>query len=135
MRNKLLILLSLLVIGAMSNQPGMAVPACVVGGIGLLLYWQNHTGNWVSWSYAWALIPGFVGVGTILSGLWAGKWSDVRGGISLILISAAMFVVFGAFLGGLFGNAWGLIAKWWPLALIALGVMSLIDALAKRRVA
>ncbi|MGE5603319.1 MAG: hypothetical protein ACM30E_09725 [Nitrososphaerales archaeon] len=123
----------LLIIGVLTNVPGMAVPACVVGGIGLLLFWQNRTGNWESWAYAWALIPGFVGAGTILASLWEGKWSGVRGGLWLILISAAMFVVFGALLGGLFGGDVGLIARWWPLALILLGVLSLIDHVARRR--
>ena len=123
----------LLIIGVLANAPGMAVPACIVGGIGLLLYWQNHTGNWESWAYAWALIPGFVGVGTLLMGVWQGKWDEARGGLWLIVISALLFVVFGSFLGGLFGGSLGFIGQWWPVALIALGVLSLIDALAKRR--
>lgn len=123
----------LLIIGVLANAPGMAVPACIVGGIGLLLYWQNRTGNWESWAYAWALIPGFVGIGTIVMGLWEGKSSSIRGGLWLVLISAIMFVVFGSLLGGLFGANFGLIAKWWPVALILLGVLSLIDYVAKRR--
>lgn len=123
----------LLIIGVLTNTPGMAVPACIVGGIGLLLYWQNQTGNWESWSYAWALIPGFVGVGTVVMGLWQGKWDEARGGLWLMVISALLFIVFGSFLGGLFGGDLGFIGRWWPLALIALGVLSLIDALAKRR--
>ena len=56
--------LLLLIIGVLASAPGMAIPACIVGGIGLLLYWQNRTGNWESWAYAWALIaPLSVGVG------------------------------------------------------------------------
>jgi hypothetical protein len=122
-----------LIIGILTNTPGLAVPACIIGGIGLLLYWQNQTGNWDSWAYAWALIPGFVGVGTVLMGLWQGKWDEVRGGLWLMVISALLFVVFGAFLGGLFGGGFSFIGKWWPLALIALGVLSLIDVVSKRR--
>lgn len=123
----------LLIIGVLANAPGMAVPACIVGGIGLLLWWQNRTGNWASWAYAWALIPGFVGVGTIITSIWEGKWSGIRGGLWLILISALMFAVFGSFLGGLFGGDLGFIGKWWPVALILLGVLSLIDYLTKPR--
>lgn len=123
----------LLIIGLLAREPGMAVPACIVGGIGLLLFWQNRTGNWGSWAYAWSLIPGFVGIGMIVAGLWAGKGSDVRGGLWLVLISAIMFGVFGALLGGLFGGGLGFIGKWWPLALILLGVLSLIDYMTKRR--
>ncbi len=124
---------ALLLIGVVTNTPSMAVPACIVGGIGLLLAWQNQTGRWDSWSYAWALIPGFVGVGTILAGLWAGKWEDVRGGLWLILISALLFVVFGSFLGGLFGGSLSFIGRWWPVLLILLGVLSLIEYLTKSR--
>jgi hypothetical protein len=123
----------LLIIGVLANAPGMAVPACVVGGIGMLLFWQNQTGNWESWAYAWTLIPGFVGIGTIVASLWEGKWPGVRGGLWLILISAIMFVVFGSLFGGPFGGDLGFIGKWWPVALILLGVLSLIDYVTRRR--
>ena len=65
--------LGLFVIGLITWTPGLAIPACIVGGIGGLLYWQNATGHWASWSYAWSLIPGFVGVGIILAGLMRGR--------------------------------------------------------------
>ena len=26
--------------------PGLAVPACIIAGIGCILYWQNSTGQW-----------------------------------------------------------------------------------------
>ena len=29
---------------------GLFIPACIVAGIGGLLYWQNLTGNWESWA-------------------------------------------------------------------------------------
>jgi len=125
--------LLLLIIGVLVNAPGMAIPACIVGGIGLLLYWQNRTGNWESWAYAWALIPGFVGIGTIVMGLWERKGSDVRGGLWLVLISAIMFVIFGALLGGLFGGSLGFLGRWWPVLLILIGVLSLVDYFARSR--
>lgn len=123
----------LLLIGLLANAPGMAVPACIVGGIGVLLWWQNRTSQWETWSYAWTLIPGFVGVGTIVMGLWERKWSDIRGGLWLILISAVMFAVLGSFFGGIFGGNLGFLARWWPVALILLGVLSLIDYVTKPR--
>ncbi len=36
----------LLVLGLLVGAPGMAVPACIVAGIGGILYYQNATGNW-----------------------------------------------------------------------------------------
>ena len=119
----------LLVIGLLTGVPGMAVPACVVGGIGGLLYWQNATGNWESWAYAWALIPGFAGVGGILSGLLGGdlRRSLVPGGW-LILISLILFAIFGSFFGAI-----GVLGTYWPVLIIALGVLSLIRPLLSRR--
>jgi len=119
----------LLVFGLLVGAPGMAVPACVVGGIGALLYWQNVTGNWESLSYAWALIPGFVGIGVILNGLLGGdKLRDsLEGGFWLILISMVMFAIFGSFLGGL-----TLFGSYWPALLIVLGLVVLVRSFLKR---
>ncbi len=91
-----------LVIGLLTGAAEMAIPACLVAGVGGILYYQNASGDWESWSYMWTLIPGFVGVGRILSGiLGRGFREALRHGLNLILISLAMFVVFGAIFGGL----------------------------------
>lgn len=119
----------LLVMGLLTGAPGMAVPACIVGGIGLLLYWQNLTGAWSSWAYAWALIPGFVGVGVILTGLLGeGRLMDaLEGGFWLIIISLILFAIFGSFLGGL--NIFG---AYWPVLLIVLGLLLLARSILRR---
>ena len=117
----------LLVVGLVTGVPGMAVPACIVGGIGGLLYWQNATGNWGSWAYAWALIPGFVGVGIILAGLLQRRWRDVESGAWLLLISLLLFAAFGSFLG-----AWAPFGAYWPVLLILLGLLLLGRALLRR---
>jgi hypothetical protein len=119
----------LLVIGLLTGVPGMAIPACIVGGIGGLLYWQNATGNWQSWAYMWTLIPGFVGLGTVLAGLLGGESrQEVRGGLWLILISLVLFAAFGSFFGAL-----GLVGPYWPLLLIALGVLIFVRSLFRFR--
>ncbi|MCP4539302.1 MAG: hypothetical protein GY832_19370 [Chloroflexi bacterium] len=108
--------------GLLGGVPDMAVPGCIVGGIGGILYWQNATGNWDSWAYIWSLIPGFVGVGIILSGLFGGKLrKSLREGGNLILTSLIMFIIFGAFLGGP-----NLLGDYWPVLLILLGLWTLI---------
>ncbi len=115
----------MLLLGALSGNPDMAVPACIIGGIGGLLYWQNYTGRWESWAYAWSLIPGFVGVGIILSGLLGGKLrKSLREGVNLLVISLVLFVIFGAFLGGP-----NLLGDYWPVLLILLGLWTLIRPL------
>ena len=120
----------LLILGLLLGAPGMAVPACVVGGIGCLLYWQNATGNWESWSYAWALIPGFVGIGIILAGLLGGGnlGKSISEGVGLLITSLVMFVIFGSFLGGL-----TLLGSWWPLLVIGAGVLLLGRAILTKR--
>jgi hypothetical protein len=121
----------LLIIGLLTRAPGMAVPACIVAGIGGLLYYQNVTDDWASWSYAWALIPGFVGVGIIVAGLLEGKLrKPLREGGQLILVSLVMFLAFGSFFG-LIGL--GPLGQYWPVLLIALGVLILFNRLVFRR--
>jgi hypothetical protein len=94
--------LLVLVIGLLTGAPGMAVPASIIAGIGGILYYQNQTGNFGSWSYMWALIPGFVGVGTILAGLLGENTRRNLGhGLNLIVISVVMFLVFATLFGGI----------------------------------
>jgi hypothetical protein len=105
-----------LLIGLIVGAPGMAIPACIVAGIGGILYYQNATGNWDSWAYMWALIPGFVGVGTILMGLLGENTrSNLSHGLNLVAISALLFLVFSAFLGG-----WALLGNYGPAVLLIL---------------
>ena len=119
----------LLLIGVLTNAPGMAVPAAIVSGIGGLLYWQNDTGNWESWAYAWTLIPGFVGLGIVLMGvLQGGKTENLRGGAWLMAISLFLFFLFGSFLGG-----GGLLGPYWPALLIVLGAYLLVRSLLDNR--
>jgi hypothetical protein len=62
--------LTLLVVGFVSLGTGALVPGGIITLAGLVLAYQNATGDWASWSYAWALvIPGGVGVGLFLQGL------------------------------------------------------------------
>lgn len=115
----------LLLIGLLTGAVEMAVPACIVGGIGGILYWQNQTGDWASWAYAWALIPGFAGIGSMISGILRGRTaSALREGFGAILFSLALFAVFASFLGGrqYFG-------PYWPLLLILFGVWILLRGL------
>lgn len=92
----------ILVIGLITGAPGMAVPASIVAGIGGILFYQDQVGDYASWSYMWTLIPGFVGVGTILAGLLGENTSrNLSSGLRTIVFSAVLFLVFGTFLGDL----------------------------------
>jgi hypothetical protein len=106
----------LLVLGLILGAPGLAVPAAIVAGIGGILYYQDLTGDWDSWAYMWTLIPGFVGVGVLLQGLLGEDTRrNLRHGLNLMVISAVLFLVFSAFLGG-----WNLLGNFGPAILLIL---------------
>jgi len=119
----------LLLIGLLAGEPDMAVPASIVGGIGGILYWQNLTGNWESWSYIWSLIPGFVGLGILISGLLgssATRGKKVKEGLETMLVSAVLFLIFGSFFG------LPILGDYWPVLLIVLGLFLMGRALLRR---
>jgi len=122
--------LLILLIGLITGAPGMAVPASIIAGVGGILYYQNATGDFSSWSYMWTLIPGFVGVGTILTGLLGEHTRRNLGhGLRLLATSAALFLVFATFFGefnflGEYGAA---------IILILLGVFVLARGLMRGR--
>jgi len=119
----------LFLLGLLVRAPGMSVPACIVAGIGGILYWANSTGNWGSWSYLWTLIPGFVGVGVLLSTLLGGEekkgYSD---GLRLILVSAILFIIFFMIFSG---NSYFI--KYWPVLIILAGIWIIIRTIFRRK--
>jgi hypothetical protein len=119
----------LFLLGLLLRNPGMCVPACIVGGIGGLLYWSNSTGNWDDWSYLWTLIPGFVGIGIILSTLLGGEEKKgYREGFRLILISAVLFIVFLMLFSGQ-----GQFLKYWPVLVILGGIWIIIQTIFRKK--
>lgn len=109
----------LLILGLVINVPDMAVPAMIVAGIGGIFWWQNSTGDWASWAYMWALIPGFVGVGMLLAKLLGGNERYSAGdALSSISSSLVLFVIFGAIFNGF---SW--LGPYWPILLIAAGLL------------
>ncbi len=119
----------LFLLGLLARAPGMSVPACIVGGIGGILYYDNLTGNWGSWAYTWSLIPGFVGVGILLTTLLGGnERGGYREGLRLILISAILFFVFVMIFSG---QAYFI--KYWPILIILVGAWVLIQAIVRRK--
>lgn len=114
--------IGLFLMGLLMGTPGMAVPACIVAGIGGILYWQTMTGDWLSWAYAWALIPGFVGIGMILAALLGeGGRDQAWKGAETILTSVVLFVIFGTIFGGI-----TVLGIYWPLLLVLVGAVQLV---------
>ena len=113
-----------LLVSILNNIPGLSIPAFIIGGIGSLLYYQNVTGDWDSWAYAWSFIPGFVGLGLLFYSLQAKEKGTMQAGFILLFLSTIFFVVFGSFLG-----APDQIIQFWPLLLIVAGLWSMVRSL------
>jgi len=124
------------VAGLVGGVPSLSVPAAIISGIGGILYYQNVTGEWETWFYAWTLIPGFVGVGVMISNLLQGyvKRSLREGGRS-ILFSLLLFGIFGGLLHQYVGGPefLGQLSDYWPALLILAGLWIIIRPLFKRK--
>jgi hypothetical protein len=119
-----------LLAGLVTRTGGFLIPGSIISGIGGLLYYQNTTGDWVSWSYAWTLIPGFVGLGLLLSGLIDPvERSTIRPGLIMFGISVSVFMIFWSLFHA--NLSFGLV---WPVVLILVGLGILAQSFFKRRV-
>ncbi|HBF40967.1 MAG TPA: hypothetical protein DDW19_04110 [Anaerolineaceae bacterium] len=120
--------LLLLILGIVLGTPEMAVPATIAAGIGGILFYQVTTENWTSWSYLWTLIPGFAGVGMLISALLGARerfpW---RSSFDTIGTSLILFAIFGAIFGG-----FKMLGPYWPLLLVAAGVLLAIRQLVRQ---
>jgi hypothetical protein len=86
--------LTLVVVGFVSLGSGAIIPGAIVTVAGLILAYQNSTGEWASWSYAWALVvPGGVGLGIFLQGLRVHDDKQLRQGRNLMFWSVMIFLV------------------------------------------
>ena len=115
----------LLLSAVLAGVPGLAIPGAILGVLGAMLYGQNATGLWESWSYLWPLVSGSVGLGLVLANaLGMGGRAVRRTGWALIgwhLVVAMVFAFFFAFNG--------LLIRFWPLALVLVGLAVLVRAL------
>jgi hypothetical protein len=109
----------ILVLGLLTGNPGMAVPATIVAGIGGIFYYNDTYATQSAWSYMWTLIPGFVGVGTVIQGLLGEDTRhNISRGLNTMVASAVLFLIFSAIFGG-----WNLLGNYGPaILLILLGV-------------
>jgi hypothetical protein len=96
--------------------------------VGLILFFQNVTGHWASWSYAWALIaPTSIGLGMFGYALLKGKPELRRESLQIIKVGLAIFVVAAIFFELIVGvSGFGLGRYGWPILLIALGIFFLV---------
>lgn len=118
----------LFIVGALAGAPGLAIPGSIIAGTGGILYYQNITGAWWTWSFLWTLYPGMVGIGIVISETLQGHGRDgVRSGSRLIIFSLILFLIFGFITGA--GLTTGIFLA---LMLIALGIWVLVRTLLGR---
>jgi len=96
-----------------------AIPGSIIGGIGLVLLFQNITRHWESMSYFWTLIILFVGLGIYIMGLYGGDASQKRSGWRVMKVGFVLFVIFGAFFEMIFSSFNTIL---FPVLLIILGI-------------
>lgn len=109
----------------LSRVGGLMIPGAILTGLGFIFIWQDRTDNWDSWAYIWTLIPGFVGLGMLIGGLYDRELRQARGaGLFLIVLSLIGLAIF----GGLFGLDVSIL-RYWPVLLIILGGYILLRAL------
>lgn len=119
--------------GLISGVFELMIPGSIISGIGLILYYQNATGDFQSWSYAWALIIMFVGIGVFLANLFKGKVGKAfEEGGPPIMTGLIMFLIFGSIFRATFGQS-PLLGDYWPVLLMAVGLWLLIRPFFRRR--
>jgi hypothetical protein len=119
------------------TESPVVVGGTVVTTVGLVLLYQNTTGHWESWAYAWALVgPAASGLGMALWGMRTLDGRAVRNGTWGLLGGLALFTLGFLFFEGVIGISgrrlplpeWSL-----PAAIIGIGVVVLLRGLFQRR--
>ena len=103
---------------------GLAIPGTIITTIGLMLFYQNITNHWESWSYGWTVILMSVGLGIFIMGIWGQNVTQRAAGLRVLRLGLIMFVIFGAFFELIFtsGMPFGLRSIIFPTGLILLGL-------------
>jgi len=123
---------------AVGGKPGtgFAVPAGIVTMTGLVLAFQNATGLWATWAYAWALVAPFgVGLGLLLYGILTGQRDVARGGTAPLLTGLGLFAGFALFFEGFVGlSGFAIVGADTIIAVgvVALGIVIMLLGLRRR---
>jgi len=123
---------AILVSGLAAAPGGSGTAATVIGsqltGLGLLLLFQNLTGWWQTWAYAWALVwPTSIGLGLAARGTLSGDDPVARSGLRTALVGFLIFLAGFAFFEGILnisGSSLGVIGDLaLPAVLIGTGLI------------
>jgi protein-S-isoprenylcysteine O-methyltransferase Ste14 len=117
---------------------GAAIPGGIITTVGLLLAYQEASGAYASWAYAWALVaPGSVGLTLTLYGLLHRRMDLLDAGLRTAAVGLGLFVGFGLFFENVIGlDEGGLtttIRSALPMLAVGLGVIIVIRNLLPQR--
>ena len=107
------------------SAAAFAIPGSIIGGIGLILLFQNITQHWESMSYFWTLIVMFVGIGIYIMGLYGGDANQKQAGRRVMKVGFILFVIFGAFFEIILFHSFNNLV--FPVLLIILGVYLILS--------
>jgi hypothetical protein len=132
--------LFLLLVGlAIPNEAGLgaAIPGGIITTVGLVLAFQDATGAWASWAYAWALVaPGSVGATIAAYGLLHRRLDLLDAGLRTAAVGLGLFVGFGLFFENIIGidnqRQNTVLQDALPLLAIALGALIVLKNLVPR---
>lgn len=117
------------------NGVGFAVAGAIVTVVGSLLLYQETTGHWESWAYAWILVgPGAAGLGMLVYGLIFRQRELLATGARMVVIAGAIFAVGFWFFETIFetGRVPFEMGAWWPVGLMAIGLVVVVSGLLDR---
>ncbi len=107
--------------GAMSE--GLAIAGSLLTVTGLILLYQNSTGRFESWAYAWPLLmPGAVGAGMVIYGWRTGRRGNISIGLRMIAIAVALVVVGAIFFELVLGIGGFSLGRWSGVVLSVLAI-------------
>jgi hypothetical protein len=107
---------------------GLAIPGTIISGIGLMMFFQNLTRYWESWSYSWTFILILVGLGIFIMGLYTQDAERRKAGMGVMKVGAILFIIFGGFFELIFSafRPYGIQQYIFPALLVILGVYLVI---------
>lgn len=129
-------LLAASLVPAAPRGVGFAIAGSIVTTVGCVLLYQQTTGDWTSWAYAWALVgPGAAGLGMLVYGLIFRQRDLLAAGARLVAIAGAIFAVGYWYFETIFrtGRAPLELGELWPLIVVGVGVVAVVAGMLDAR--
>ena len=124
-------LLAAAIVPAPPDGLGFAIAGSIVTSVGAILLYQQTSGDWESWAYAWAVIPLAAGSGMFVYGFLTGHRDIAGTGVRLAAVAGVLFLVGSWYFNAVFetGRTPVDIGTWWPVVVLGIGLFILGRAL------